>query len=127
MTTLLAPAPEQRTDLPRQAGPAPVSAPATAAATTPPPTARRLALSGTLTKADTDWLEPRLAQLAATGAATVEVDLSGVQAMDGAIARLLLRASWRLGDPARALLLLHPSRQVHRVLRFYGAAGLVVR
>jgi len=126
MTTLLAPAPEQRTDLPRQAGPVPVPAPRTAAAT-PPPAARRLALAGTLTKDDTVWLEPRLAELAATGAATIEVDLSAVRGMDGAVARLLLRTSWRLGDPARALLLLHPSRQAHRVLRFYGAAGLVVR
>ena len=127
MTTLLAPAPEQRTDVPRQAGPVPVPAPDTAAAMTRPPTAGRLALTGTLTKADTGWLEPRLAELAATGAATIEVDLSAVQAIDGAVARLLLRTSWRLGDPARALLLLHPSRLVHRVLRFYGAAGLVVR
>ena len=47
--------------------------------------------------------------------------------MDGAVARLLLRTSWRLGDPARVLHLLHPTPVVRRVLRFYGAGGLVVR
>jgi ABC-type transporter Mla MlaB component len=125
MTTLLAPAPEQRTDVPGQA--VPVPAPDVAPATRRPPTARRLALTGRLTKDDTGWLEPQLAELVTSGAATVEVDLSAVEALDGAVARLLLRTSWRLGDPARTLLLVHPQRQVHRVLRFYGAGGLVVR
>ena len=50
-----------------------------------------------------------------------------MEALDAAVARLLLRTSWRLGDPARALLLVHPQRQVHRVLRCYCAGGLVVR
>lgn len=137
MTTLLANAPETTT-LPQQAG-APAAAPpaaappAAAAASTaspvrpPLPAARRLVLSGALSRADAAELEARLADLVRGGARTVEVDLSRVPTMDAAVARLLLRTSWRLGDPARALLLLHPTPQVRRVLRFSGAGHLVVR
>jgi len=137
MTTLLTRTPDRATTLPQQQ-PAPPAAdptaPARAAAPVTPPVAppappavRQLVLSGALARADSSWLEPQLEELVATGARTVEVDLSGVEAMDGSIARLLLRTSWHLGDPARALLLLHPQPVVRRVLRFYGAGGLVVR
>jgi len=89
------------------------------------PALRRLDLTGALTRSDVADLEPRLEELVASGARTVEIDLSGVQAMDGAVARLLLRTSWHLGDSSRALVLLHPRPQVRRVLRFYGAGDLV--
>jgi len=124
MTTLLTrdpartePAPAQRT---------PVGEPSRSTSTAPA-VAPRLALSGALTRSGTGELEQRLEQLVATGAGAVEVDLSGVTSMDTAIARLLLRTSWRLGDPGRRLLLLHPSGPVLRVLRFVGARHLVVR
>jgi len=132
MTTLLTRTPEQATTLPHQpapptAGPVPPARVAPRIAAPAPPDARCLVLSGALSCDDGPWLEPQLEELVATGARTVEVDLSDVTAMDGSVARLLLRASWRLGDPARALHLLHPQPVVHRVLRFYGAGGLVVR
>ena len=87
----------------------------------------RLELSGALTRADAPWLEPELERLAHGSAAVVEVELSDVPSMDAHVARLLLRTSWHLGDPARRLLLVHPQPLVHRVLRFYGAGDLVVR
>ena len=87
----------------------------------------RLELSGALTRADAPWLEPELERLAHGSAAVVEVDLSDVPSMDAHVARLLLRTSWHLGDPARRLLLVHPQPLVHRVLRYYGAGDLVVR
>jgi anti-anti-sigma regulatory factor len=128
VTTLLSPPADQLTELPRQAPPQAlaevVTRPAAPATRTRP---SALALTGTLSASDVHWLEPKLEELVATGARTVEVDLSGVQAMHASVARLLLRTSWHLGDPSRALLLLHPQRQVRRVLRFYGAGGLVVR
>ena len=133
MTTLLTRAPDAATPLVEEQPAPPAAAPTALASTTAPvspptpPSARRLVLRGGLSRADSSWLEPQLEALAATGARTVEVDLSGVTAMDGAVARLLLRTSWHLGDPARSLHLLHPPRVVHRALRFYGAGGLVVR
>jgi anti-anti-sigma regulatory factor len=132
MTTLLTRAPDAATPLRRAArtsrGCADRAGEHDGAGAPPtPPSARRLVLRGGLSRADSSWLEPQLDALVATGARTVEVDLSGVTAMDGAVARLLLRTSWHLGDPARRLHLLHPPRVVHRVLRFYGAGGLVVR
>jgi anti-anti-sigma regulatory factor len=87
----------------------------------------RLELSGALTRADAPWLEPELERLAHGSAAVVEVELSDVPSMDAHVARLLLRTSWHLGDPARRLLLVHPQPLVHRVLRYYGAGDLVVR
>lgn len=128
MTTLLTRAPEHTATPPEQR-PAPATASTAPArrATPAPPAVRSLPLSGELSKADVSRLEPELEQLVATGARTVEVDLSRVSHMDAAVARLLLRTSWRLGDPARALLLRHPRPQVRRVLRWYGAAGLVAR
>ena len=139
MTTLLTRTPSA--DVPQQVAPTaaaappapPPAAPAPAApvrartAAPAPPTVRRLVLTGTLSKADTAELGTTLEELVATGARTVEVDLSQVDAIDAAVARLLLRTSWHLGDPSRSLVLLHPQRQVRRVLRFYGAGGLVVR
>lgn len=130
MTTLLTRAPQSRAPLHEEPpAPAPTAVTRTAAPVSPPapPAARRLVLSGGLSRADGSWLEPQLEALVATGARTVEVDLSGVTAMDGHVARLLLQTSWHLGDPARSLHLLHPRRVVHRALRFYGAGGLVVR
>ena len=132
MTTLLTAAPERTTTVPPQAAPveptraAPPATPPVAAAP-PRPAVRRLVLTDALTRADVAELEPRLDELVHSGARTVEVDLSRVRSIDAAVARLLLRTSWHLGDPERALLLLHPQPQVRRVLRFYGAAGLVVR
>ena len=140
MTTLLTSAPEQSVDVPQQAAgvepartapgavPPSPAPPARALARPPaPPLVRRLALSGGLSRADVAGLEPQLHELVRSGARTVEVDLSRVPSMDAAVARLLLRTSWRLGDPERALVLLHPTSQVRRVLRFVGAGGLVVR
>ena len=130
MTTLLTRPPDQTTTLAPQPGP-PEAAPAvpTGAPTPAParPPAHRLALTGALSRSDAAWLAERLEELVGSGARTVEVDLSQVPAIDAAVARLLLRTSWHLGDPHRALLLLHPQPQVRRVLRFYGAGGLVVR
>jgi len=133
MTTLLTRAPESPTPLPDEQPAPPAAAPSALASTAAPvrspaaPSARRLVLRGGLSRADSSWLEPQLDALVASGARTLEVDLSGVTAVDGAVARLLLRTSWHLGDPARSLHLLHPRRVVHRALRFYGAGGLVVR
>ena len=128
MTTLLTQAPDRTTTVPEQAAPVEVARTAPLPAVSPPrPPARRLVLRGVLSRADTAELEPRLEALAHSGARDVEVDLSRVETMDAAVARMLLRTSWRLGDPDRALVLLHPSRQVRRVLRFYGAGHLVVR
>jgi anti-anti-sigma regulatory factor len=129
MTTLLTRAPDQATTLPEQSAPSPptTTAPAGSRSSAPArPAAPRLVLTGALSRSDISELEPRLEELVETGARTVEVDLSCVQSMDGAVARLLLRTSWHLGDPGRALLLLHPRPQVRRVLRFYGAGHLVV-
>ncbi len=138
MTTLLTRTPHDLTELapqPAPAGrsvaepvpaPAPAPAPAEAGAAVAP-ASRRLVLSGTLSRADLPWLSQELDLLVATDALTVEVDLSEVSAMDAHVARQLLRTSWHLGDPRRRLLLLHPRSVVRRVLRFYGAGGLVVR
>ena len=128
MTTLLTRAPERTEPVPEQLAPDRPAAPVPARTTPPaPPAVRRLVLSGALSKTDTAWLEPNLENLVATGARTLEVDLSRVQSIDATVARLLLRTSWRLGDPERNLVLLHPRRQVRRVLRFYAAGHLVVR
>lgn len=126
MTTLLERAPERTAHVPERTAPVPgQQSPAVPAPASAPVT--RLVLTGALTSADADWLAPRLDALAATTASTVEVDLSGVETVDAAVARLLLRTSWRLGDPGRTLQLVHPRRQVHRVLRFVGAGHLVLR
>lgn len=117
----VAPAAPARTPVDRSdAAPRPPAAPAHSRTA-------RLALSGDLGRADSSWLAPELDALAATGAAVVEIDLSAVTHLDGAVARLLLRTSWRLGDPSRKVLLLDPPTQVHRVLRWYGAGHLVPR
>lgn len=127
MTTLLSPPADQLTEVPQ----VPTQAVAPVGPRPSPPARRRprasIALTGTVSASDVHWLEPTLEELVASGASTVEVDLSGVEAVHASVARLLLRTSWHLGDPSRALLLLHPQRQVRRVLRFYGAGGLVVR
>jgi anti-anti-sigma regulatory factor len=136
MTTLLTRAPDQPT-LPEPAPPVAGGA-ATSGAVTParsaaparavaPPAVRQLVLTGTLSLSDTSWLEPQLDELRGTGARTLELDLSQVSSMHTAVARLLLRTSWRLGDPQRRLVLLHPRPPVLRVLRFVGARGLVER
>ncbi len=132
MTTVLTQAPEQAVDVPQQAAgvePARTTPPAAVrpAVAPPPPLARRIALSGDLARAAVAELEPQLHELVHSGARTVEVDLTRVGSMDAAVARLLLRTSWRLGDPDQALVLLEPPAQVRRVLRFVGAGGLVVR
>ena len=132
MSTLSTSAPEPAVDVPQQAAgvePASTAPPPAARPTAPPvrPLVRRLALSGDLDRADVAELEPQLHELVRSGARTVELDLSRVRSMDAAVARLLLRTSWRLGDPERALVLLSPQRQVRRVLRFVGAGPLVVR
>jgi anti-anti-sigma regulatory factor len=143
MPTLLARTPDLQEAPPLQALPAarsePAPAPVRAPAAAPAPAQRaglaprgtvaepRLVLSGELTAADRSWLAPELQRLAASGAETVAVDLSDVPLLDAAVARLLLRTSWHLGDPSRRLLLVHVTPQVHRVLRFYGAGHLVVR
>ena len=119
MTTLLTRAPAT---VPAPSAPTAPTAPTVPAV----PAVPRLVLDGVLTRADTPRLEPLLDELRATGARTVEVDLSRVESIDPAVGRLLLRTSWRLGADRR-LLLLHPRRQVHRVLRFCAAGDLVVR
>jgi anti-anti-sigma regulatory factor len=130
MTTVL-PRPTDATEaLPQQSVPdaerpaAPVRAQARPPA---PPAVHSLVLTGTLSRADTPWLEEQLDDARATGARTIEVDVSQVPAMHTAVARLLLRTAWRLGDPQRRLVLLHPRPAVLRVLRFCGAAHLVQR
>lgn len=122
MTTLLTRGPDRTATPPTRE--APVVAPGKDAGAAPH-AVPRLALAGALNRSGTFELEERLAVLATTDARVVEVDLSQVTSMDTAVARLLLRTSWRLGDPARRLLLLHPSQQVLRVLRFVGARHLV--
>lgn len=127
MTTLLTRAPDQATTPPQQFAPTTAAPPVPTRTSAPaPPAVRRLDLTGALSRSDVSALEPRLEELVASGARTVEVDLSEVESMDGAVARLLLRTSWHLGDPGRGLLLLHPRPQVRRVLRFSGAGSLVV-
>jgi anti-anti-sigma factor len=124
MTTLLTRDPDRTATAPTS--PTVVVAPSADTGAAPhavPP----LAPVGDLARSSTSRLEQRLVELAATGADDVEVDLSQVTSMDTAVARMLLRRSWRLGDPGRRLLLLHPSPQVRRVLRFVGAGHLLVR
>ena len=94
-----------------------------------PPSAvtARLALQGALTAADCPWLAREFEDLVASGARNVEIDLSAVEYADAAIARLLVRTEWRLGDVTRRLLLLHPQPQVRRVLKWYGGRHLLRR
>jgi len=126
LTTLLTRTEDRTATVPVQPTPAPAPPPPAAAPPTRPAVSR-LVLTGELSQAEAAGLSSQLDALVRTGAPTVEVDLSGVQRMDVAVARQLLRASWHLGDPGRSLLLLHPRPQVHRVLRFVGAGTLVVR
>ena len=129
MTTLLTRAPDRTATVPEESTRAPSTASPPVPAVTPAPRASepRLALTGSLTRSASTDLEARLDRLAASEAHTVEVDLSRVERLDVDTARLLLRASWRRGDPGRRLLLMHPRPHVRRVLRFVGAGHLVVR
>ena len=126
MTTLLTPVQEPTATVPEQTAPLP-DVPSRPAPPAGPAVEPRLALTGSLRTADVAQLVPQLARIAATSTPVVEVDLSRVERLDLDAARLLLRASWRLGEPGRRMVLLHPRPQVLRVLRFVGAAHLVVR
>jgi len=94
-----------------------------------PPSAgtARLALRGELSATDRSWLASELEDLVASGARTVEIDLSALGYADMAVARLLVRTEWRLGDVSRKLLLIHPQPQVRRVLQWCGGRHLLVR
>ena len=85
----------------------------------------RLALRGELSLADGARLLVQLQDLAGSGARTLHVDMSAVTQVDAAVARLLLRFSWRVHEGGQRLLVVHAPRQVRRMLRWIGADELL--